>query len=564
MCRCEEQMLRESAGLLPERSETLRPVAIKHDVLLSFKARDDVLVAYARFVNRALPDEYKPCPTLWQQPIFRTFAGNMPFQLRALGFDVLDPPEAPLCFQEAERFIVVSDVYSVARCCYDPLYNYIAAWPSRATYHNENGLWTRVEETDVEELLYKADALDSLETVETTTSTTTIAYNGIESAVSVYAGKLDIIWETFTDANLSFNSSDVKYFLLSSEEEEMLTKGDAEELLQNRPGVLVQSLESSNRSAQIHFDPGSTQFLLVLAAVMEPSALETRNIAFLSSNRQATRIRISQCDPVLKAGVTFVQLKAIPNQLETLLQKLLHQLAGHEINATESLISLAASQPDDLPVLTAGMYLSGLSSQEDPFFVQVMEVLETGPFRVQATVHPALVEDVYEKLQIDGVFTLPEDASLEANESDVSLLSKPLPKPVSKIQPKGDVKLELAVGVSVQLTMSFKPKAHVKVDIDGPSYEVDFKFTMKYESTLGFSLFTSATLTQTEEIVIPLKVSYTIPGPIGIPITLKPEVSFVGTITSSAKLSVGVSLDVGALWTVEVGFCWGLGWDQSK
>ena len=281
-------------------------MAIKHDVLLSFKARDDVLVAYARFVNRTSPNEYKPCPTLWQQPIWAAFAGNMPRQLISLGFDELDPPEAPLCFQEGERFIVVRDEYSVTRC------------------HNENGPWTRVEETDVEEILYKAYALDFLE-IETTTTTTTIAFDGIESAVSLYAGKLDIIWETFTDANLGFNLSDLKYFLLSSEDEEMLSKGDVGELLQNRTGVLVQSLENSNRSTQIHFEPGSTQFLLVLAAVLD-DAVETWNITFLSSNRQATRVRISEHDPVRKAGVMYLQLEAIPNVLETLLQNLAQQL----------------------------------------------------------------------------------------------------------------------------------------------------------------------------------------------------------------------------------------------
>ena len=157
------------------------------------------------------------------------------------------------------------------------------------------------------------------------------------------------------------------------------------------------------------------------------------------------------------------------------------------------------------------MYLSGLSSQYDPFFVQVMEVEtdETG-LRLQVMVRPALLEDVYEKLEIDAVFAFSDTDA--ANGQGVSLLSKPAPKPVSKIQPKGDITLKIAQGVSVKFSMSLnKPKGHAEVKIDGPSTEVDFKFTMKYESSLELSLVTSVSLTQTEEIKVPLNAKYPIP-----------------------------------------------------
>eukprot|EP00435_Cladocopium_sp_Y103_P065968 s250_g28.t1 len=157
--------LRENTGLWPEHSETLRPVAIKHDVLLSMQARDDVLAAYVRFVNRTEPDEFKPCPSSWQRPFFPESAGNMPVQLLPVGFKVLSPPEAPICFQElprpagdgAERY------YSIVRCCYDNTSNisdiFIDAWPSRITFHDRRIPWTVVEEMDVEELKHKAAAL---------------------------------------------------------------------------------------------------------------------------------------------------------------------------------------------------------------------------------------------------------------------------------------------------------------------------------------------------------------------------------------------------------------------
>ena len=331
--------LRESAGLLPEHSEVLQPVAVKYDILRTFKARDDVLVAYSWFINRASPDvSRKPCPSLWVPPIFQVTAGNMPRQLRPLGgFDVLDPPEGILCFQEDASWEF--ELTAIMRCCYDSSYKFIRAWPSRVLFSDVHFPWTSVEQSDLEELLYKADLIESITdtTTTTTTTTTAISFNGIASAVSVFAGKLDITWEIFTDfalANVS-NSSDVKYLLLSSEEKEKLDDGEGGELLRNRTGVLVQLLEGANqssRSAQIRFAPGSTQFLIVLAVLhdaveesVDPEWIFS-NISFISSNRQATKIKISERDPVLKAGVNWVQVTAAPDVLETLQLKTLLRL----------------------------------------------------------------------------------------------------------------------------------------------------------------------------------------------------------------------------------------------
>ena len=322
--------LGESAGLLPEHGEVLQPVAIKYDILRTFKARDDVLVAYSRLINRTSPDvSRKPCPSLWMPPIFQVTAGNMPRQLRPLGdFDVLDPPEGTVCFQEDTLWKL--EVTAVMRCCYDSSYTFIGDWPSTVRFTDKEFPWTSVEQTDLEELLYKADLIQSTTETPTTTTTTTsaISFNGIESAVSAYAGKLDIMWEMFADfafANVS-NSSVVRYFLLSSEEEARLEQGDHGGPLQNRSGVLVQLLEDTNQSsrcAEIHFPPGSTQFLLVLAALqdaMQDAATSEWNMSsmsYISSNRQATKIQIAERDPVLKDGVNLVQITAAPNMLET-------------------------------------------------------------------------------------------------------------------------------------------------------------------------------------------------------------------------------------------------------
>ena len=169
---------------------------------------------------------------------------------------------------------------------------------------------------------------------------------------------------------------------------------------------------------------------------------------------------------------------------------------------TESSISFAAARADDLPVLTVDMILSGLSSQNDPFFVQVIEVLAPGPLLRVAMVRPALMEDVYEKLELDAVFTFSDDDA--ANGPGVGLLSS-APKPVSKILPDG-VTLTIVAGVSVKLTMSLNmPKGHAKVKLDGAATTVDFFFTMEYESRKEVSLFSKASLSVTEEIEVPLK-----------------------------------------------------------
>ena len=255
----------------------------------------------------------------------------------ARSFDVLDPPEGILCFQEDASWEF--ELTAIMRCCYDSSYKFIRAWPSRVLFSDVHFPWTSVEQTDLEELLYKADLIESITdtTTTTTTTTTAISFNGIASAVSVFAGKLDITWEIFTDfalANVS-NSSDVKYLLLSSEEKEKLDDGEGGELLRNRTGVLVQLLEGANqssRSAQIRFAPGSTQFLIVLAVLhdaveesVDPEWIFS-NISFISSNRQATKIKISERDPVLKAGVNWVQVTAAPDVLETLQLKTLLRL----------------------------------------------------------------------------------------------------------------------------------------------------------------------------------------------------------------------------------------------
>lgn len=160
-------------------------------------------------------------------------------------------------------------------------------------------------EADAEELLYR-DRLLTVISPTTTTTTNFIIFEGIDSAMSMYVGELNITWES---ASINISSSvnrsgftNFTYFLLASENASQLVPENESSLLENRSGVVVLPMGGTAFSAQLShvFEPNSTQFLLLLASVHDA----------VSSNRKATRITISSVDPVLIAGVNVVEVTA--------------------------------------------------------------------------------------------------------------------------------------------------------------------------------------------------------------------------------------------------------------
>ena len=166
---------------------------------------------------------------------------------------------------------------------------------------------------------------------------------------------------------------------------------------------------------------------------------------------------------------------------------------------TNTSISLSAVRPEDLPSLTAGMYLSGSSSQDDPFLVQLVEVLEAGPTMLKATLRPVQVEDVYQSFQLDATGTF----GLEASRPGVSLLENTAQR-FTGIKLADGAKLEFLPGVSVQATGGLKPTFHCKVDLF-PSFVVDCAFSLDISGTLTFSFAAAASLAVEHEKELPIK-----------------------------------------------------------
>ena len=331
---CSVSRLREDSGLRPEPGEYILPIAIKYDVLQARSVRRAMLSEYFNTFNRTVSSSDKeayPCLKVFQPPNWTDFnlaPSNMPQELYPLGFSYWrwrDEPSRrfmdPFCFEMPPSPL---RNYFGLRCCYDPdTYQLLNGWPTRILLGGETE-WSTVEEVEAEELQYK----DNLPNFRTTTTTTTtpgdfiILFDGIETALSVFAGKAEVAWGSaslnFTSdgqANETNSSFFTRYILLSSEEEELLENftesleealKDGENVsLENRSvgGVRVSDLGHEAGRVQIEFQPKSTHFLLVLAIV-------EMNMSYLSTNRESINLTISSQDPVLANGVELLEVRA--------------------------------------------------------------------------------------------------------------------------------------------------------------------------------------------------------------------------------------------------------------
>ena len=183
--------------------------------------------------------------------------------------------------------------------------------------------------------------------------------------------------------------------------------------------------------------------------------------------------------------------------------------AAKEIQVNDTTISFAVAEADDLPrlpVLQTGMFLTGLDSAGEPFFLRIVEDVQVlqGGFVLQAGTLPASVEDAYDKLTVDGFFSAAEDES-----TGLSLLSDEPKK--SNLEFTG--KVLLRANVEGQLGLRLKPtvKLSIRKLFRTGEFSLDFSLLWSYGYRIAVEASEEFSVKQAVNIPIPKKVQLRIP-----------------------------------------------------
>eukprot|EP00438_Fugacium_kawagutii_P033652 Skav204049 [mRNA] locus=scaffold3:245488:250433:- [translate_table: standard] len=479
-----------------------------------------------------------PCPDVWlpPPPEPRETFGNMPRELDPIGFELfdLDVSGFLFCFQMDPRF----DRQFGIRCCYDVNRTYIPNWPSRLIYGGgPNFIWNSVEERDAEELYYRDRDFTSFETTTTTTANF-INFEGIASAVSMNVGKVNISWNRAAinisalnlanaggnasgngsanvPSNVSLNLSVAYFVLWVSEENQLVEPLENLSFLQNgsTSGTSgVQVLETRNTSVQlVGLEPNSTQFFLVLAVV-------SGSVSGVSSNRATLEMAVASVDPVLLPG---------------------------EINVTQTpdtpqaVLSLASPS---LPMISVGDYLSGVSTDGEPFFLHVQALQFPFPQRIVANCRQARLAEVYDQLQLSGLMTAPVEGR-EGEDGEVALITsdRPLEKPIERdfnfLDESED--LRIAPGLTATVGMSGTLSVLVrKFSFDGGPPSIDVEFAVEWTISAGLAFERSASGDRDREKAFKLKAKPFVQiGPFRL--TFIPGLSVFASANWKSQLNVG-------------------------
>ncbi|CAE7371299.1 unnamed protein product [Symbiodinium sp. CCMP2592] len=274
-------------------------------------------------------------------------------------------------------------------------------------------------------------------TAETTSTTTPpgLSFSGISSAISFREGEVDIAWlpaEVYQEGD----QDGIEYFLLYSTGELNLSESDVQSLVfQTSDDILnvsVLSLGEKLEAVLGGLEPKSMVSLLVLAKGPQGE---------VSDNRRVTKAVIAAKSPELAENVTMMSLTANSS---------LH------IKAMHTNISIIATGIE-LPLVTAGMCLTGTDSDGTAFLAFVDDVSSLGNTLV-ATTHDAALTEVFRTLQVD--------ATMDLTGGDRHAGSRRLAVKAG-VQVTEKVHLEFARSIAIDPSLEVEfPGWHFALDID--------------------------------------------------------------------------------------------------
>ena len=277
-------------------------------------------------------------------------------------------------------------------------------------------------------------------TAETTSTTTppSLSFAGISSAISFREGEVDIAWlpaEVYQDDD----QDGIEYFLLYSNGELNLSESDVQSLVSQTShdilNVSVLSLGEKQGAVLAGLEPKSVVSLLVLAKGRQGE---------VSDNRRVTKVVIAGKSPELAENVTMMSLTANSS---------LH------IKAMRTNISIIATGIE-LPLVTAGMCLTGTDSDGSAFLAFVDDVSSLGNTLV-ATTHDAALTEGFRTLQVDATMDLTGGDRDDRHAGSRRLAVK------AGVQVTEKVHLEFARSIAVDPSFEVEfPGWHFAVDID--------------------------------------------------------------------------------------------------
>lgn len=206
----------------------------------------------------------------------------------------------------------------------------------------------------------------------------------------------------------------------------------------------------------------------------------------------------------------------------------------------QAVLSLASSS---LPMISVGDYLSGVSTEGEPFFLQVQALQFPFPQRIVANCRQARLTEVYDQLQLSGLMTVPVEA-IEGEDGEVALITSeldPSEKPIKENLVLFDESEELRIATGLTATVGMRGTAFVTVrafSVRGRDTDIQFRVTLTL--TAGIEFERTARGSRNTQKPFDLKTKLHVQ--IGVArLTFIPGLSVFASAEWSSRLNVGLT-----------------------
>ena len=240
-----------------------------------------------------------------------------------------------------------------------------------------------------------------------------VLFDGIDDAGSMYRGVIDISWDFPTYDGEIVDLDTVKYHVLSSvgsyDFESTLANTTAEELIfefednslnDNAMQYHLVEGEAFEFSLNTTFD-GELHTILVIAEV---DGMYSRNV-------EPTEIYSTISSPTIKDDVNIVGVFIPTENLDIFVSKTL--------STNNSLLEFIGPVRSEHKNLTLGDFVRGFTSEGDPFFLLVIEVVVSSDQQVILNTDEGRLEDVFDSLDFEASYGVSRPGKVPLNQDSV-------------------------------------------------------------------------------------------------------------------------------------------------